>query len=69
MIDENSFQSIIKKGNNKETMLCYWQDAYPKGEIFLGSKSEGYSVRDGLVSKTTTTTEDGYGITIITPER
>lgn len=41
-------------------------DAYPKGEIFLGSKSEGYNVRDGLPNGQT---ENGYGITIITPDR
>nr|CAB3220006.1 Arf-GAP with dual PH domain-containing protein 1 [Phallusia mammillata] len=41
-------------------------DAYPKGEIYLGSGTDGFMVRDGLPAGQN---EQGFGITITTPER
>uniref|UniRef100_H2YRK5 ArfGAP with dual PH domains 1 n=1 Tax=Ciona savignyi TaxID=51511 RepID=H2YRK5_CIOSA len=49
--------------------LLYFEkplDAYPKGEIYLGSRSDGFMVRDGLPAGQT---EHGFGITITTPDR
>nr|NP_001071906.1 zinc finger protein [Ciona intestinalis]XP_018673381.1 zinc finger protein isoform X2 [Ciona intestinalis]BAE93292.1 zinc finger protein [Ciona intestinalis] len=49
--------------------LLYFEkplDPYPRGEIYLGSRSEGYMVRDGLPAGQT---EHGFGITITTPYR
>ncbi|CAK8695437.1 unnamed protein product [Clavelina lepadiformis] len=41
-------------------------DAYPRGEIYLGSRSNGFMVRDGLPAGQQ---EYGFGITITTPDR
>lgn len=44
------------------------QDAFARGEVFIGSKESGYTVLDGLPPST-----QGHhwphGITIVTPER
>lgn len=41
-------------------------DAHPKGEIFLGHNSEGYSVHSGV---TAGTKDQGFSFTLKTPER
>uniref|UniRef100_A0A8B9KTI4 ArfGAP with dual PH domains 1 n=1 Tax=Astyanax mexicanus TaxID=7994 RepID=A0A8B9KTI4_ASTMX len=48
--------------------VCLSQDAYARGEVFIGSKENGYTVVPGLPPST-----QGYhwqfGITIVTPDR
>ncbi|RWS31528.1 centaurin-alpha 1-like protein, partial [Leptotrombidium deliense] len=41
-------------------------DAYPKGEIFLGEKYQGYSVKPGIPAAVK---EHKFGFSLITPER
>lgn len=42
------------------------QDPHPKGEIFLGERSEGYSVKAGIPCGLK---ERGYGFMLLCPER
>ena len=42
------------------------QDAFPKGEIFLGHKEKGFAVRDGLPPGMK---EQGHCFTLRTPDR
>jgi len=45
----------------------FFQDAYPKGEVFIGSSDRGFSVAEGLSS--VNAKDPGYGFTLKTPER
>lgn len=45
------------------------QDAFAKGEVFVGSRENGYSVQKGLPSGTQGNFSWPYGITIVTPDR
>lgn len=45
------------------------QDAFAKGEVFVGSGENGYSVQKGLPSGTQGNFSWHYGITIVTPDR
>ncbi|NWW77910.1 ADAP1 protein, partial [Climacteris rufus] len=52
--------------------LMYFKDpldAFAKGEVFVGSKENGYSVQKGLPSGTQGNFSWHYGITIVTPDR
>lgn len=58
-------------GRGPGTSRSAWprrQDAFARGEVFIGSKESGYTVLDGLPPST-----QGHhwphGITIVTPER
>lgn len=48
------------------TALC--QDAYARGEVFVGSKDDGYSVLPGLPSGVQSSRRQ-FGITVATPHR
>ncbi|XP_077980725.1 arf-GAP with dual PH domain-containing protein 1-like isoform X2 [Glandiceps talaboti] len=43
-------------------------DAHPKGEVFLGYKADGYTVREGLPAGITSM-NGGYSFTLVTPNR
>ena len=45
------------------------QDAFAKGEVFVGSGENGYSVLEGLPDGTQGSFTWQYGITIVTPDR
>ena len=45
------------------------QDAFAKGEVFLGNGELGYSASAGLPAGTHCNGSWSYGITILTPER
>lgn len=45
------------------------QDAFAKGEVFVGSKENGYSVQKGLPSGAQGNFSWHYGLTIVTPDR
>lgn len=45
------------------------QDAFAKGEVFVGSRENGYSVQKGLPSGTQGNFSWHYGLTIVTPDR
>ena len=47
-------------------MVRSLQDAFPKGEIFLGTKEKGFSVTRGVPPGTK---EPGYCFTLRTPDR
>ena len=52
--------------------LMYFKDpldAFAKGEVFVGSRENGYSVQKGLPSGTQGNFSWPYGITIVTPDR
>ncbi|XP_053835099.1 arf-GAP with dual PH domain-containing protein 1-like isoform X2 [Vidua macroura] len=52
--------------------LMYFKDpldAFAKGEVFVGSGENGYSVQKGLPSGTQGNFSWHYGITIVTPDR
>ncbi|XP_027536652.1 arf-GAP with dual PH domain-containing protein 1-like isoform X1 [Neopelma chrysocephalum] len=52
--------------------LMYFKDpldAFAKGEVFVGSRENGYSVQKGLPSGTQGNFSWHYGITIVTPDR
>ena len=44
----------------------FTQDAFPKGEIFIGTKDKGFAVRDGV---TPGVKDTGYTFTLKTTER
>lgn len=48
--------------------MCF-QDAFAKGEVFLGNKDHGYSVSAGLPAGTYCNGAWQHGITIVTPDR
>lgn len=45
------------------------QDAFAKGEVFVGSSENGYSVQKGLPAGTQGNFSWHYGLTIVTPDR
>lgn len=51
-----------------QPLLIHTQDAFARGEVFIGSKESGYTVLEGLPPST-----QGHhwphGITIVTPDR
>ena len=47
--------------------LCCLQDAYPRGEVFIGSKDRGFSVVAGISSGNAR--DPGFGFTLKTPDR
>uniref|UniRef100_A0A663MJX6 ArfGAP with dual PH domains 1 n=1 Tax=Athene cunicularia TaxID=194338 RepID=A0A663MJX6_ATHCN len=52
--------------------LMYFKDpldAFAKGEVFVGSRENGYSVQKGLPSGTQGNFSWHYGLTIVTPDR
>lgn len=49
--------------------MWLFQDAFAKGEVFLGNKDHGYSVCAGLPSGTYCNGAWQHGITIGTPDR
>ncbi|XP_064310935.1 arf-GAP with dual PH domain-containing protein 1 isoform X3 [Phalacrocorax carbo] len=52
--------------------LMYFKDpldAFAKGEVFVGSRENGYSVQKGLPSGTQGNFSWLYGLTIVTPDR
>lgn len=49
--------------------LSVWQDAFAKGEVFLGHRDHGYRVTIGLPAGTHYTGTWQYAITIETPDR
>ncbi|XP_068798679.1 arf-GAP with dual PH domain-containing protein 1 isoform X3 [Struthio camelus] len=52
--------------------LMYFKDpldAFAKGEVFVGSRENGYSVQKGLPSGTQGNFSWRYGLTIVTPDR
>lgn len=52
--------------------LMYFKDpldAFPKGEVFLGHSSHGYTVGPGLPQGTHCNGAWHYGVTIVTPDR
>lgn len=50
-------------------VVCVWQDAFAKGEVFLGHRDLGYSASPGLPANTQRNGAWQHGITIVTPER
>lgn len=50
-------------------MCVCFQDAFAKGEVFLGNKDHGYSVSAGLPAGTHCNGAWQHGITIKTPDR
>lgn len=48
--------------------VCF-QDAFAKGEVFLGNKDHGYSASAGLPAGTHCNGAWQHGITIVTPDR
>ncbi|XP_074839984.1 arf-GAP with dual PH domain-containing protein 1-like isoform X5 [Carettochelys insculpta] len=52
--------------------LMYFKDpldAFAKGEVFVGSREHGYSVKQGLPPGTQGSFSWQYGLTIVTPDR
>lgn len=49
--------------------VCVGQDAFAKGEVFMGHRDHGYRVTIGLPAGTHYNGSWQYGITIQTPER
>ncbi|XP_078286588.1 arf-GAP with dual PH domain-containing protein 1-like [Rhinoraja longicauda] len=45
------------------------QDAFARGEVFIGSGDNGYTVKEGLPPGTPGSGSWQYGITIVTPDR
>lgn len=52
----------------KDACLYCFQDAYARGEVFIGSKENGYTVFPGLPPNTQGQHWQ-FGITIATPDR
>lgn len=48
--------------------VCVFQDAYARGEVFIGSKESGYTVLPGLPPNIQGSHWQ-FGITIVTPDR
>ena len=48
------------------TWLFFIQDAFPKGEIYLGTKEKGFAVREGVPPGMK---DPGYSFTLKTPDR
>lgn len=63
----NAALQFDSRGLNMRLSLCC-QDAYARGEVFIGCEENGYTVLPGLPTNT-----QGYhwqfGITIVTPDR
>ena len=58
---------IFEKYRLYSMCLSCFQDAYPKGEVFIGSKDRGFSVMSGIAS--VNAKDPGFGFTVKTPER
>lgn len=48
--------------------VCVFQDAYARGEVFIGSKESGYTALPGLPPNIQSSHWQ-FGITIVTPDR
>ncbi|XP_013803200.1 arf-GAP with dual PH domain-containing protein 1-like isoform X3 [Apteryx mantelli] len=59
-------RNFLKEGYMEKTGP---KDAFAKGEVFVGSRENGYSVRKGLPSGTQGNFSWHYGLTIVTPDR
>ncbi|XP_066040178.1 arf-GAP with dual PH domain-containing protein 1-like isoform X2 [Chamaea fasciata] len=59
-------RNFLKEGYMEKTGP---KDAFAKGEVFVGSGENGYSVQKGLPSGTQGNFSWHYGITIVTPDR
>lgn len=51
-----------------QPLLIHTQDAFARGEVFIGSKESGYTVLEGL-PPSTQGHHWSHGITIVTPDR
>uniref|UniRef100_A0A8D2PF02 ADAP1 protein n=1 Tax=Zosterops lateralis melanops TaxID=1220523 RepID=A0A8D2PF02_ZOSLA len=68
----NGLQITYLKDNKTRNIFVYHEsgkDAFAKGEVFVGSGENGYSVQKGLPSGTQGNFSWHYGITIVTPDR
>ena len=57
------YESIIK---SSVIFFCFFQDANPKGEVFLGYKNDNFAIREGVKPGDH---DQDYSFTLHTPDR